>query len=293
MADDNIDNSIKTIGVVGCGLMGAGIVEVCARKGYTVITRELNQVLLDAGMASIEKSLARALKRDKITEDEHAETLGRISGTTDYAELTDCDLVIEAVIESMELKTEVFSTLDKTVKQSALLASNTSSISITALATATKRPEQVIGLHFFNPVPVMPLLEIVRAIQTSDETFELARSFGAGLGKTIVVAERDNPGFIVNLLFIPYALNAIQALVEGVATKEDFDTAMKLGMNHPMGPFELMDFVGLDTMLFIADAMYSETGDSRYAAPPLLRRMVTAGLLGRKSGRGFYDYSKK
>jgi len=174
----------------------------------------------------------------------------------------------------------------------AILASNTSSLPITGLATATKRPDRVIGMHFFNPVPVMPLLELVLGLQTSAATHQAARAFGEGLGKTIVVAQKDNPGFIVNLLFIPYGMDAIRGLEQGVATKEDFDTAMKLGMNHPMGPFELMDFVGLDTMLFIADAMYAETHDPRYAAPPLLRRMVTAGQLGRKSGRGFYDYRK-
>ncbi len=281
---------IKTVGVVGCGLMGAGIVEVCARKGYPVVVREINQELLHRGIGIIRKSLDRGLEREKITPEEHAATLDRIQGTTDIEDLSDCDLIVEAVIENVDLKKEVCGDLDRITPKHAILASNTSSISITTLAAATERPEQVIGLHFFNPVPVMRLLEIVRGLQTSDATFETARVFGEALGKTIVVAEKDNPGFLVNLLFVPYGLDAIRGLVSGVATKEDFDTAMKLGMNHPMGPFELMDFVGLDTMLFIAEAMYTETRDPRYAAPPLLRRMVAAGHLGRKSGRGFYDY---
>jgi len=271
--------------------MGAGIVEICARHGYEVVVSEISQELLHAGLARLRKSLDRGLSKGKITEEEHAAALDRVRGTTDMADFADCDLVIEAVIENVELKKEVFASLDGIVGPECILASNTSSISITTLAAATQRPGQVVGLHFFNPVPVMPLLEIVRGLQTTDETFEFARTFGKVLEKTIVVAGKDNPGFIVNLLFVPYSLDAIRGLEQGVATMEDFDTAMRLGMNHPMGPFALMDFVGLDTMLFIADAMYEETKDPRYAAPPLLRRMVTAGYLGRKTGRGFYDYS--
>jgi 3-hydroxybutyryl-CoA dehydrogenase len=271
--------------------MGAGIVEICARHGYEVVVSEISQELLHAGLARLRKSLDRGLSKGKITEEEHAAALDRVRGTTDMADFADCDLVIEAVIENVELKKEVFASLDGIVGPECILASNTSSISITTLAAATQRPGQVVGLHFFNPVPVMPLLEIVRGLQTTDETFEFARAFGEVLEKTIVVAGKDNPGFIVNLLFVPYSLDAIRGLEQGVATVEDFDTAMRLGMNHPMGPFALMDFVGLDTMLFIADAMYEETKDPRYAAPPLLRRMVTAGYLGRKTGRGFYDYS--
>lgn len=286
-------SQIRTIGVVGCGLMGAGIVEVCARKGYSVVTSEISEELLEHGMGIVKKSLARGLERGKLTQEDHDAALGLIKGTTDYADFGECDLVIEAVPENVELKKKVFATIDEIVPPHAIIASNTSSISLTTLAAATNRPDQVIGLHFFNPVPVMKLLEIVKALQTSEETFARAQAFGEGLGKTIVVAEKDNPGFIVNLLFIPYGMNAIRALEEGVATKEDFDTGMKLGMGHPMGPFELMDFVGLDTMLNIADAMLAETGDSRYAAPPMLRRLVAAGHMGRKSGRGFYDYSKK
>jgi 3-hydroxybutyryl-CoA dehydrogenase len=288
----NEESGIRNIGVVGCGLMGAGIVEVCARKGYDVVVSEISQELLHDGMGRLRKSLDRGLKKGKLTEEEHAATLDRVRGTTDIEDFGDRDLVVEAVIESLDLKRQILGRLDDIVPPHAILGSNTSSISITKLAAATERPGQVIGLHFFNPVPVMRLLEIVRGIQTSDETFATAQAFGEVLGKTMVVAGKDNPGFIVNLLFVPYGLDAIRGLEQGVATKEDFDTAMKLGMAHPMGPFELMDFVGLDTMLFIAEAMYEETHDPRYAAPPLLRRMITAGYLGRKSGRGFYDYGK-
>ena len=282
--------TIQNVGVVGVGLMGAGIVEVLARHGYNVVAREINQELLHGGLARLRKSLDRGLDKGKLTSAEHAAALDRVRGTTEMADFADCDLVIEAAIENVELKKAIFAELDAITPPHAILASNTSSISITTMAAATKRPGQVIGLHFFNPVPVMPLLEIVRGLQTSEDTFAAARAFGDSVNKKIVVAVKDNPGFLVNLLFIPSGMDAIRALEQGFGTKEDFDTAMKLGMNHPMGPFELMDFVGLDTMLFIADAMYGETHDPRYAAPPLLRRMVTAGRLGRKSGRGFYEY---
>jgi 3-hydroxybutyryl-CoA dehydrogenase len=284
--------SIQKVGVVGCGLMGAGIVEVSARKGLPVVVREVDEGLLQHGLGLVRKSLDRGLERGKLTSEEHASALDRIHGTLSYDDFGECDLVIEAVIENLDQKRDVFAALDALTPPGAVLASNTSSLPITSLAAATKRPEQVIGMHFFNPVPVMPLLELVMGLQTSQSTQDAARSYGQALGKTIVVARNDNPGFIVNLLFIPYAMDAVRGLEQGVASKEDFDTAMKLGMNHPMGPFELMDFVGLDTMLFIADAMYAETRDTRYAAPPMLRRMVTAGHLGRKSGRGFYDYRK-
>jgi 3-hydroxybutyryl-CoA dehydrogenase len=281
---------IRSVGVVGCGLMGAGIVEVSARSGYDVTVREVSQELLHAGLARLRASLDTALAKGKLSEAAHAEALDRVRGTIRLDDLADCDLVIEAAVENMGLKRDIFAELDRLVDPAAILASNTSSISITTLAAATDRPAQVIGLHFFNPVPVMPLLEIVRGFQTGDETFAVARAFGESLDKQIVVAQRDNPGFLVNLLFIPYGMDAIRALEQGIGSKEDFDMAMKLGMGHPMGPFRLMDFVGLDTMLFIADAMYDETKDPRYAAPPLLRRMVTAGHLGKKSGRGFYEY---
>lgn len=284
-------NDIKTIGVVGCGLMGAGIVETCARAGFHVVVREVNDDLLQKGLKRIQDSMSKAVQRGKLSQADLEAAQSRISGTLNLADFKDCDLVIEAAVENMSLKKTIFTELDSICRSDVILASNTSSLCITEMAAATERPDKVLGLHFFNPVPVMPLLEIVRALLTSDETLELANSFGEKLGKTIVVA-RDRPGFIANLLFIPYALDAIRWLDAGLASKEEIDTAMKLGFNHPMGPFTLMDFVGLDTLLFIADAMYAEFKDARYAAPPLLRRMVLAGLWGRKSGRGFYTYSK-
>jgi 3-hydroxybutyryl-CoA dehydrogenase len=284
-------NDIKTIGVVGCGLMGAGIVETCARAGFHVVVREVNDDLLQKGLKRIQDSMSKAVQRGKVSQTDLEAALARIRGTLNLADLKDCDLVIEAAVENMSLKKTIFTELDSICRSDAVLASNTSSLCVTEMAAATERPDKVLGLHFFNPVPVMPLLEIVRALLTSDETLELAKSFGEKLGKTIVVA-RDRPGFIANLLFVPYALDAIRWLDAGLASKEEIDTTMKLGFNHPMGPFTLMDFVGLDTLLFIADAMYAEFKDARYAAPPLLRRMVLAGLWGRKSGRGFYTYSK-
>jgi 3-hydroxybutyryl-CoA dehydrogenase len=283
---------IKKVGVVGCGLMGSGIVEVCARKGYPVVVMEVNDDLLQKGLGRIKGSLAKAVEKGKATQAEADETMKRIQGMLKFDDFKDCDIVIEAVLENMAEKKKVFATLDKVTPLHAILASNTSSLSITEMASVTKRPDKVLGMHFFNPVPVMLLLEMVRTILVSDETFAAARAFGEGLGKTVVVA-KDNPGFIVNLLLIPYMLDCVRALENGVATREDIDTAIKLGLNHPMGPFTLLDLVGLDTCLFIADAMYQEFKDPRYAAPPLLRRMVTAGMLGRKSGKGFYDYSGK
>jgi 3-hydroxybutyryl-CoA dehydrogenase len=284
-------NDIKSIGVVGCGLMGAGIVETCARAGYTVIVCEVNDELSRKGIERVRSSVQKAVERGKLTAEQVHAALNRVTATTRLEMLSDCDLIIEAAIENMQLKKSIFAGLDNTCRPEVILATNTSSLCVTEMAAATQRPDKVIGLHFFNPVPVMPLLEIVHALLTSDETLELARLLGVKLGKTVVVA-KDRPGFIANLLFVPYALDAIRWLDAGLATKEEIDTTMKLGFNHPMGPFTLMDFVGLDTLLFIADAMYEEFKDDRYAAPPLLRRMVLAGLLGRKSGRGFYTYSK-
>lgn len=280
---------VKTVGVVGCGLMGSGIVETCARSGYQVVAREIDDKLLQDGLKRIDASLGKAVERGKLENVTREAVWTRIKGTTSLEDLGGCDLVIEAVIENMGLKKEVFSQLDRICPAHAVLASNTSSLSITEIASATKRPEQVLGLHFFNPVPVMPLLEIVRGLLTSDETLEVGRGFGEKLSKTIIIA-KDSPGFIVNLLLIPFLLDAIRALENGRATKEDIDTGIKLGLNHPMGPLTLGDFVGLDTTLFVADAMYSEFRDPRYAAPPLLRRMVMAGRLGRKTGAGFYEY---
>ncbi len=281
---------IKRVGVVGCGLMGSGIAEVCARHGYTTIVREVNDDLMERGRARIKASMDRALKRGKLSQEEYNQAWSRLSFTTNMEDFRDCDLVIEAVVENMDLKKEVFRELDRITPSHAILASNTSSLSITEMASVTNRRPQVLGMHFFNPVPVMPLIELVRGLETSDETLAKARAFGESLGKEIIVA-KDTPGFIVNLLLIPYLLDAVRWLEHGLATKEDIDKGIKLGLNHPMGPFTLLDFVGLDTTLFIADAMYEEFRDPRYAAPPLLRRMVAAGHLGRKSGKGFYDYS--
>ncbi|MFQ5856780.1 MAG: 3-hydroxyacyl-CoA dehydrogenase family protein [Anaerolineae bacterium] len=281
---------IRRVGVVGCGLMGSGIIEVSARAGYEVIVREINDEILEKGVDRVRKSMGRAVDRGKMEQGDMDVAMGRISGTVELADFSDCDLVIEAAIENMDVKKDIFTQLDEITPASIVLASNTSSLSITEIGSVTQRPDKVVGMHFFNPVPVLPLLEVVRGFQTSEETLQIAREFGKSVGKTIVVAEKDNPGFIVNLLFVPYGLDSIRALENGVASKEDIDMAMKLGMNHPMGPFTLMDFVGLDTMLYVADAMYEEYRDPRYAAPPLLRRMVTAGYLGRKTGKGFYEY---
>lgn len=280
---------IGQVGVVGCGLMGSGIVEVCARAGYDVVVREVSEEFLQAGLGRIRKSLSKAVARGKASQDEADQALARIRGTLDLMDMRDCDLVVEAAIENMAVKKEIFAELDGILPQHAILASNTSSLCVTEMASVTQRGAKVLGIHFFNPVPVFPLIEFVRTILTSDETMEIARQFGASLGKTMVTA-KDTPGFIVNRLFVPYILDAIRVYEHGLATREDIDTAIKLGLNHPMGPLTLTDFVGLDTCLFIADAMFEEYKDPRYAAPPLLRRMVLAGHLGRKSGKGFYDY---
>ena len=280
---------INQVGVVGCGLMGSGIAEACARAGHDVVVREVTQELLDGGLARIQKSLQRAVSRGKVEQGQADEALKRIQGTLSLDDFSGCDLVVEAILENMQAKKEVFARLDQILPAHAILASNTSSLCITEMASVTQRADKVLGIHFFNPVPVMPLIEFVRTILTSDQTMEIAHQFGASLGKTMVTA-KDTPGFIVNRLLIPYLLDAVQTYENGLASREDIDAAIKLGLNHPMGPLTLLDFVGLDTCLFIADAMYEEFKDPRYAAPPLLRRMVLAGHLGRKSGRGFYDY---
>jgi 3-hydroxybutyryl-CoA dehydrogenase len=281
----------KKVGVAGCGLMGSGIVEVCAKAGYEVVVSEINEDFLQKGMDRLNKSLSRAVSKGKATQEEMDAALARIRGTTKAADFADCDLVIEAAIENMELKKQIFAELDGILRPEAIIGSNTSSLCIAEMASATQRGDKVLGIHFFNPVPVMPLLELVRTILTSDETLAIAQEFGQSVGKTTVVA-KDTPGFIVNRLLIPYLLHAVRIHEDGLATREDIDTAIKLGLNHPMGPLALLDLVGLDTTLFIADAMFEEFKDPRYAAPPLLRRMVLAGHLGRKSGKGFYDYSR-
>ena len=281
---------MQVIGVVGAGLMGSGIVEQAARSGYRVVMREVDDRALGAGHARIEKSMARAVERGKMTDEDRKDSLGRIMPTTNLADLSGCELVVEAIVENLVMKQDVFRELDRITNPSTILASNTSSVSITALAAVTGRPDKVAGAHFFNPVPVMQLVELVRALQTSDATMERLRAFGASMGKNVVVAQ-DTPGFIVNYLLVPYLLDAVRMVENGVATKEDIDTGISLGLNHPMGPLTLLDYVGIDTTLYIADVMYEEFRDHKYAAPPLLRKMVNAGYFGRKNGRGFYDYS--
>ena len=283
--------NIKTVGVVGCGLMGSGITEVLAKNGYNVIVREVNDDFLQKGLARIQASTQKAVDRSKLTSDARVQALARITGTTKLEEFAQCDYVVEAAVENLALKKDIFERLDALTRPDVILASNTSSLSIAEMAANTKRPDKVLGMHFFNPVPVMPLLEMVRSFMTSDATYEISRALGESLGKQIIVA-KDYPGFIVNALLVPYQLDAIRFYENGMATKEDIDKGVRLGLNHPMGPLELCDFVGIDTVLFIADEVYAETKDPRYAAPALLRRMVAAGYHGRKTGKGFYEYSK-
>lgn len=280
---------IKKVGVVGCGIMGGGIAQVCAEAGYETVTREINDELLNKGLKVIKGNWSKNVAKGRMTKEQEAAALGRLKGTTRMEDFEGCDLVIEAVIERMELKKEVFAQLDKICPPHAILASNTSCLSIIEMAAVTKRPAQVMGIHFFNPVPVMKLVELVKTITTSDESVATARKFAESLGKQPILA-KDSPGFIVNLLLVPFLLDAIRAYQNGLASREDIDTGVKLGLNHPMGPLALTDLVGLDTTLFIADAMYAETKDPKYAAPTLLRKMVAAGWYGRKSGKGFYDY---
>lgn len=281
---------LKHVGVVGCGLMGSGIVEVCARSGYDVVVREVDDDLLKKGLSRLEASMRRAVERGKLSSEDMQAARARIKGTTKLAELGDSDLVIEAVVEKMELKKDVFRELDHLCPPRTFFASNTSSLSITEMASVTRRRSHFLGMHFFNPVPVMKLVELIRGLQTSEETMVTGRRFAESLGKTVVVC-KDSPGFIVNLLLVPYMLDAIRALELGIATKEDIDTAVHLGLAHPMGPLTLLDYVGIDTTYYIAEAMFDEFKDTRYAAPPLMKQMVLAGLHGRKTGRGFYEYT--
>lgn len=281
---------IERVGVIGGGLMGSGIAEVCARAGSNVVVHEVDASTAEAALGRIEKSLDRAVERGKLMEDESADILSRISLSTDLHEQGDRQLVIEAATESEPLKKQIFSDLDEIVSdRAAILASNTSSIPITRLAAATSRPESVVGLHFFNPVPVMALVELVTTVRTAQETMERAREYADGLGKTVIMA-KDRAGFVVNMLLVPYMLAAIRMYEAGVASAEDIDTGMRLGANHPMGPLELTDFVGLDTTKFVADVLFDEFKEPLYSSPPLLTRMVEAGLHGRKSGEGFYRY---
>jgi 3-hydroxybutyryl-CoA dehydrogenase len=281
---------IKKVGVVGCGLMGHGIAQVSAQSGYDVVVREVSQEKLDSGLGKINKQLARAVEKGRMEQSQADDATGRIKGTLGYEDFADCELVVEAITENLDMKLEMWRALEPIVKQEALFATNTSSLSVIDQAAATERPDQFLGLHFFNPVQVMPLLEVVQSISTSTGTLEAGFEFGKSLNKTVVHA-RDKAGFIVNRLLIPYLLDAIRAYEEGFGSIEQIDAAMKGGANHPMGPFELLDFVGLDTTHSVGEIMFDEYRERRMAPPPMLRKLVAAGHLGRKSGRGFYDYS--
>jgi 3-hydroxybutyryl-CoA dehydrogenase len=282
---------IKKVGVLGCGLMGAGIAEVCAKAGLATSVREVDQGFLDRGMMRIQKSLDRAVEKGKLEAGDRDATWSKLSGTIEDEDLADCDLIIEAIVENIEEKSRTYAALNEVVKQSALFASNTSSLTITELAAASGRPDRFLGLHFFNPVPVMKLVEVVRTLMTSDSAFDAAFAFARSVGKEPVAAN-DNSGFIVNRLLVPYLLDAIRALESGVGSVEDIDRGMQLGCGHPMGPFTLLDFVGLDTTYYIANIMFEEYRETRFAPPPLLKKMVLAGRYGRKSGHGFYEYKR-
>jgi 3-hydroxybutyryl-CoA dehydrogenase len=280
---------ISKVGVVGCGLMGSGIIEASILAGYNVIVSEVNKAALDTGLTNIRKSMARAVERRRLEETEMKAALARLQSTLSYDEFSKCQLVIEAATENLELKKEIFAQLDKACPPDTILASNTSCLSIVDMAIVTGRLERVLGMHFFNPVRVMKLMELVRSILTSDETIKAAREFGESIGKTVIIAP-DTPGFVVDRLLIPYLLDAIRIFEAGVAGKEDIDQGMVLGCNHPMGPLTLADLIGLDTVLYVADAMYEEFKAPSFASPPLLRKMVTANQLGRKTKKGFYSY---
>ena len=281
---------ITKVGVLGfTGVMGSGISQLCAQSGYQVVGFFRNETRAQKTLASINGFLTRSVEKGKITNQDKEAALSRIKTTPSLKSFRDCNLIIETVIENLEVKKKLFTELDEICPKHAILATNTSSLSIIDMAMSTKRPDKVLGLHFFNPAPVMQLLEIVKTIATGDETIDLGKAFGESLGKTVVIA-RDSPGYIVNNLLVPYLLNAIRMLDADVATREDIDTAVTLGLNYPMGPLAVCDFIGLDALLFVANIMYEESKDPRCAAPPLLKKMVTAGWLGRKSGKGFYEY---
>jgi 3-hydroxybutyryl-CoA dehydrogenase len=282
--------AIQRVGVVGCGLMGSGIAQVAAQAGCSVVVREVSSQLVEKGLQSIEKNLQRLVEKGTISSADKDQIRGRLRGTTNLEDLKDCEFVIEAIIEQLPAKKELLTALDGICARNAILASNTSSLSITEMATFTRRPDRFLGLHFFNPVPVMKLVEVIRTIATDPKVYEEVVAFAGHLGKT-PVRTTDRTGFIVNRLLVPYLLDAVRALEEGVASIEDLDLSMKLGCGHPMGPLTLLDFVGLDTTYYIANIMFDEFKERRFAPPPLLKRMVLAGWNGRKAGRGFYDYS--
>jgi 3-hydroxybutyryl-CoA dehydrogenase len=280
---------IKKVGVIGCGSMGGGIAQVCAQSGYQVVVSEINDELLKRGLASIDKTLAKSVEKGKLSQPDKDAVMGRIKGTTTTRDFADCDLVIEAAIENLELKKKIFAELDGICKTDAILATNTSCLSIIEMAMVTKRPDKVLGLHFFNPATIMKLLEIVKTIATSDKVLETSRKFGESLGKTNVIAQ-DAPGFIVNRLWLPFLLHSIKLYEDGVASREDIDNAIQLGLGYPMGPLTLADMVGIDVVKFVSDALYEQLKDPRYIVPTLVDKMVAAGWLGRKTGKGFYDY---
>jgi 3-hydroxybutyryl-CoA dehydrogenase len=282
---------IRRVGVLGCGLMGSGIAQVCAQAGYDTIVREISEELVQRGLRGIDKQLDRAVEKGKSPADERDAVRHRLHGTTSLDELRDCDLIIEAVVEDLELKNEMWRELDQLCGPKTIFASNTSSLTIADMAAATTRPDRVVGLHFFNPVPVMRLVEVVKTIATHPQVFETVFAFAKSLGKEPITC-KDNSGFVVNLLLVPYMMDSIRALEQGVASTEDIDKGMRLGTGYPMGPFTLCDFVGLDTLDRIGDIMYDEYREKRYASPPLLKRMVSLGYFGRKGGKGFYDYSQ-
>jgi len=283
---------IRKVGVLGCGLMGAGIAEVAARAGFETVVREVSEEVVEKGLARLRGSLDKAVERGKLEAAERDKVWGRLHGVVDLGALAECDLVVEAIVENVDEKRKTFAALDAVVKEGALFASNTSSLTITQIAMATRRPDRFVGLHFFNPVPVMKLVEVVRTLLTSQEAFDAALDVVRAFGKEPVAA-RDTSGFIVNRLLVPYLLDAVRAYEEGVGSVEDIDKAMQLGCGYPMGPFTLLDFVGLDTTYYIANIMFEEYREKRFAPPPLLKQMVLAGRLGRKSGRGFYEHSRK
>jgi 3-hydroxybutyryl-CoA dehydrogenase len=283
---------IRKVGVVGFGTMGQGIAQVCAQAGYQVVALEANECALEQGMAKIDAFMSKGITKNKVTPEEKEATLSRIKGTTTNKDLLCCQLIIEAVPEKLSLKKEIFKQLDELCPQHTVIATNTSSLSVTELAAVTKRPEQVLGIHFFNPVPLMKLVEIVVPITTAKKTVDIAKKFINSLGKVTIIA-KDTPGFIVNYLQYPFRLNAIRMLESGIATKEDIDTAAKLALGHPLGPLELQDYVGLDVTYEAVSSIYEETKDPLFAPPVLLKRMVAAGYLGRKTGKGFYDYTNK